>query len=196
MKIIGITGPSGSGKSLLSELARSLGFSTIDADEVYHSMLIPPSECLDALRSAFGDCIFLPDGQLCREALAKIVFSDPDKLDLLNKTVLEKVLSKIRGMISKLEQKGQDVVFVDAPTLIESGFNKECDTVISVLASKETRIRRIISRDRLSKEKAEERINAQKSDDFYRNNSDHIINNDSSAESFFSEAIILLKGLI
>ena len=196
MKIIGITGPSGSGKSLLGELAHSLGFPVIDADEVYHSMLIPPSECLDALRTSFGDDIFFPNGELCRKSLANIVFSDPEKLKLLNNTVLEKVLIKIRKMISDFENEGFSAVFVDAPTLIESGFNKECDIVISVLASKETRIKRIIARDGLTLEKAEARINAQKNDDFYCENSDHIINNDSSAESFFSEASILLKGLI
>lgn len=195
MKIIGITGPSGSGKSLLGELARSLGFPVIDADEVYHSMLVPPSECLDALRTSFGNDIFLPNGELCRKSLAKIVFSDSEKLKLLNSTVLDKVLIEIRKMISELENEGASIVFVDAPTLIESGFNKECDTVISVLASRETRIKRITARDGITSEKAEERINAQKDDDFYRENSDHIINNDSSAENFFSKASILLKGL-
>ena len=64
MKIIGITGPSGSGKSLLCRSLEQNQVFCIDADKVYHSLLIPPSRCLDAIREKFGDGVFLPDGSL------------------------------------------------------------------------------------------------------------------------------------
>lgn len=196
MKIIGITGPSGSGKSLLGKYLTSLGIPSIDADEVYHSMLIPPSPCLDALRSVFGDHIFNSDGTLDRSALAKIVFGDPKKLELLNATVLDKVLDKIRSMIGELEASGFDNVLVDGPTLIESGFYRECTTVISVLSDKDTRVARIMERDGISSEKAIERINAQKSDSFYIEHSHFVIYNNGSSEKFIEESKSLLKGLI
>ena len=196
MHIVGITGPSGSGKSLLGKYLSSKALPVINADEVYHSLLIPPSECLNKLRAAFGDDIFAEDGSLDRKKLATIVFSDKSKLALLNSTVLDVVLKETRQIIKQYETGGASVVFVDAPTLIESGFHKECNTVISVIASKETRIERIIARDNITKEKAEERIFAQKSDDFYYSHSNFVIINDTTEESFLNEAQTVLKGII
>ena len=106
------------------------------------------------------------------------------------------VLKETRQIIKQYETGGASVVFVDAPTLIESGFHKECNTVISVIASKETRIERIIARDNITKEKAEERIFAQKSDDFYYSHSNFVIINDTTEESFLNEAQTVLKGII
>ena len=195
MKILGVTGPTGSGKSLLCKYLSEMEIPCIDADKVYHSMLVPPSECLDALRQSFGDEIFAPDGSLDRARLGKIVFTCPEKLELLNKTVLDRVLVRIREMISDFEKQGFDTVAVDAPTLIESGFHKECTAVISVLADQGIRQTRIIERDAISKEKAELRINAQKRDDFYLENSDYAIRNNGDAEKFKSDIISLLANL-
>ena len=196
MKIIGITGPSGSGKSLLTTRIASMGYPVIDADGVYHSLLAPPSKCLDALREVFGNDIFSPDGTMDRVALAKIVFSDKEKLALLNGTVLPIVLDTIEDMIRELECQGNDKVILDAPTLIESGFYKKCHTVISVLCPKEIRVERIVLRDGISAQKAWERINAQKDDSFYREHSHIVITSDKEAEEFLSEAISLLSGTV
>ena len=194
MKLLGITGPTGAGKSLLcQELSKHIP--VIDADEVYHSLLIPPSECLNALRHAFGDTVFLHDGTLDRTALATVVFSDEEKLALLNQTVLDFVLQKIRSMIADFEQAGALAVAVDAPTLIESGFHKECDAVLSVLASPEVRLSRIIARDAISEEKAALRIAAQKDDDFYRAHSDVVLVNDGDADALISHAAEFLATL-
>ena len=182
MRIIGITGPTGSGKSMICRYFQESGIPCIDADSVYHRLLLPPSDCLNAIRMSFGNEIFSADGQLDRAKLAAIVFSDPQKLDILNKTVLGKVLCEIRNIIADYRRKGFDTVAVDAPTLIESGFNKECSSVICVLAPKEQRTSRIIERDCLSDEKAAQRVNAQKSDSFYIENSDFTIMNDGDVE--------------
>ncbi len=186
MHVYGITGPSGSGKSILSKYMTKNGVAHIDADRVYHELLVPPSPVLDALREAFGDKILNADGSLDRTALSAIVFNDKEKLALLNKTVLAFVLEEIRRMIKALEKDGFSAVAVDAPTLIESGFHKECDTVISVLSPKELRIERIMERDGLSREKATERTNAQKPYEFYEEYSDVILMNDGDIEAFFS----------
>lgn len=195
MKIIGITGPSGAGKSLLSLYLEKRGIPTIDADRVYHSLLIPPSDCLEALRAAFGEDIFLSDGSLDRETLGKIVFGDNAKLALLNSTVLSFVLDKMRLMIADLSAKEYEAVAIDAPTLIESGFDRECDVVISVLASSEARLARITERDSITKEKALLRIRAQKDDDFYISHSHSILYNNSSAADFEESAARLIDDL-
>lgn len=195
MRVYGITGPSGSGKSILSQYMTKNGVAHIDADRVYHELLIPPSRVLDALKNAFGEKILAKDGTLDRKALSAIVFNDKEKLALLNKTVLDFVLEKIRSMIKELEKSGYTSAAVDAPTLIESGFHKECDTVISVLSPKEMRIERIMARDGLSREKATERTNAQKPDEFYEEYSDIILVNDGDVDAFFERISAALPEL-
>jgi len=194
IRILGVTGPTGAGKSFLCK-ALSERIPMIDADEVYHSLLIPPSECLDALRQVFGNGVFSANGSLNRTALSEIVFFDEEKLALLNRTVLTFVLNKIREMIADLERQGHSCVLVDAPTLIESGFDRECDAVISLLASPELRLSRITARDEISEEKASLRISAQKDDDFYRTHSDLVLVNDGDTESLIRHATEFLATL-
>lgn len=193
IKKIGITGPSGSGKSLLSECLNDALIPTINADKLYHSMLIPPSRCLDAIAHVFGNDILKADGTIDRTVLASRVFCDDKQLKLLNDTVLPIVIDEIRALISKLEASGERIVAIDAPTLIESGFHKECDLVVSVLSSKEVRIDRISARDNISREKATERVYAQHSDDFYISASDKVLINDKDIDSFKAQAIELTK---
>ncbi len=195
MKIIGVTGPSGAGKSMLCEQFAKSGIPTINADGVYHSLLIPPSPCLDALRNAFGEKIFLSDGSLDRKALASIVFNDEEKLKLLNSTVLGFVIEKIRDLVVGFEKDGHMYALVDAPTLIESGFYKECHAVVSVLCPSETRIKRIMARDGLDEAAARLRTKAQKSDEFYRRHSDCIIINNSEKD-YLKDIDELMKKLI
>lgn len=184
MKIIGVTGPSGSGKTILTEYFAERGITTVDADKLYHSMLIPPSRCLDEIFKAFGSEVFNPDGSLDRAALSGVVFSDPEKLRLLNSTVLRLVLDEIRVILARLKENGEKAVIIDAPTLIESGFDKECDVVISVISNRERRIARISERDSISEQKARERVLAQKDDEFYRAHSHHVIYNDGTRQEF------------
>lgn len=195
MHVYGITGPSGSGKSILSKYMTQKNVAHIDADGVYHELLVPPSAVLDSLRDAFGGGVFNTDGTLDRKALSAIVFNDKEKLDLLNKTVHKFVLEEIRLRIKALEKDGVWAVAVDAPTLIESGFHKECDTVISVLSPKSQRIARIMARDGLSLEKATERTNAQKPDEFYKEHSDVVLMNDGGVEEFFNRISLALPEL-
>ena len=195
MRIIGITGPTGSGKTRLTEKISALGIPTVNADELYHSMLVPPSACLDAIRSQFGDEVFCGDGTLDRALLSKVVFSDKQKLELLNKTVLDIVISEMRRIISTLERNGNSTVAIDAPTLIESGFHKECDTVISVISAPELRAKRISERDSITPRKALERIKAQKDDAFYVDNSDVTIYNNNSTEEFEFKIDTLISEL-
>lgn len=185
MKIVGITGPTGAGKSLMSEYLRSVGIPVIDADGLYHSLLIPPSPCLDALWGAFGEGIFNADGSLDRKRLADIVFHSEEKLELLNRTVLDFVLDRSRVILKGYADEGYGVAAIDAPTLIESGFNRECDLVVSVICRRETRIERIIARDGIDRAAAESRVNGQKSNEFYTESSDVVITNDSGEEEFY-----------
>ena len=196
MKIIGITGPSGSGKSILAGALRDRGISVIDADELYHSLLVPPSRCLDLIRDAFGDEIFNADGTLNRPALASIVFSDEEKLELLNSTVLSVVVDEAKKILSELAAHGEQIAAIDAPTLIESGFNAECDLVVSVISDADTRAERISERDHIGHDDAIRRIRAQKNDEFYKRHSDLVIFNDGNIGALTKQAERIIASAI
>ncbi len=197
MFIIGITGPTGAGKSLLCEELTRRGIPVLDADVMYHELLIPPSPCLDALRSAFGNDIFSADGSLDRPALSQLVFHDKEQLALLNRTVLGFVLDRLRTELRALEAQGHTHAAVDAPTLIESGFDRECHKVLSVLSPTPLRLERIMARDGLDRERAEARIAAQKEDAFYVSHSDAVLSNHGDASALFQDfdALAVAWGL-
>lgn len=202
IKIIGLTGPSGAGKTRLCTIAEGYGIKSIDTDAVYHSLLVPPSPCLDELVREFGAEILLPDGTLSRPVLSSIVFDEKDtaktKLARLGEITHKYVLDRAREIINTANNKGETAIIVDAPALYESGFDKECDFVICLLADPSLRLERIIDRDSISKERADARINGQKSDDFYSSRADYTITNNCSTEQLRIELerILSNRGLI
>lgn len=195
VKILGVTGPTGAGKSLLCRELSRQGIPVIDADAVYHTLLVPPSPCLLSLRHAFGDEIFRADGTLDRDTLSTLVFSSEEKLRLLNATVLHFVLEKIREEVRLLSKEGSSIVAVDAPTLIESGFHRECHRVLALLSPATARKERIMARDGLSEEKARARIEAQPSDDFYREHSHFVLYNDGDWDQVLQSLLAILRQI-
>lgn len=197
MKIIGITGPSGSGKSEVAKILRNKKIAVLDADEIYHSLLVPPSECLDAIRKSFGDDIFDADGVLIRSELAKIVFADKEKLALLNSITHTFVTDKMRAMLRECESRGDEVVALDVPLLFEAEVDKLFSTNlnIAVLAERTVRVSRISARDNISEAAAFERISAQPDDDFYVVRADKVIYNDGCEAELEGQILQILKEL-
>ena len=180
MKVIGLAGGSGSGKGEASKIFLKLGIPSIDADAVYHKITSKKSNCLDALAFEFGETIINSDGGLDRRKLAEIVFQSENsdsKRRKLNEISHKFVLEEIRDEIHEYEKKGEAAVIVDAPLLFESGFDKECDLIISVIAPIETRVKRIILRDKITEEKALARIKTQLSDEDLSKRSNYLIYN-------------------
>ncbi|MBQ9080263.1 MAG: dephospho-CoA kinase [Clostridia bacterium] len=198
MKVIGLTGPSGSGKGWVCRLISQFGIPCIDTDAVYHQLLAPPSPCLDELSSTFGINILRNDGSLDRAALASIVFSDEAKLKLLNEVTHKYILGKTDSILEKYRVQGCIAAIVDAPALFESGYDKKCDFVITVTAPREKRIDRIIKRDALTEEAARKRIDAQKPDEFYSSHANYTVTNngcDTILEQELND-ILRREGLI
>ena len=193
MLLIGLTGPSGAGKSTVSRILSSFGLPVLDADDIYHTLLTPPSECLSDLTECFGREVLFPDGTLNRAALASIVFNDPAELEKLNHITHSHVLRDFRRQLKKLRDDGVPAAVFDAPQLFESGANRECNIVISVLAEEETRLHRIMERDGISRDAALERIRAPKSDRFFRTHSDYVIENDLGVESLTPQVESILR---
>lgn len=194
MLIIGLTGPSGAGKGVVASLLADYGIPSIDTDAVYHGLLTPPSSCLDELKGRFGEEILFPDGTLNRGALAALVFSPGHEADLsaLNTIAHRHILAQTRQMLAAYEADGIPAVLVDAPQLFESGFDRECGFILSVLAPYELRLARIMERDGLTEERARARLDASHTDEFFRERSDAVIINDGSMGSMTSEIRRLL----
>lgn len=194
MLIVGLTGPSGAGKGVVASLLAGYGIPSIDTDKVYHDLLVPPSACLDELTARFGAEILSLDGTLNRGALAALVFSPGHGEDLadLNAIAHRHILNQTRQLLAVHKAEGAVAVLVDAPQLFESGFDRECGFILSVLAPYELRLARIMERDGLSEERARARLDASHSDEFFRDRSDAVIVNGESVDSMASEVRRLL----
>ena len=180
MLVIGLTGPTGAGKSVVGAIFAAHGIPIIDADAVYHQLLIPPSACLNELVYTFGHQILTPGGTLDRRALGNIVFSDEAQLHQLNIITHRYVMTSIKAKLEQLRRDGVRAAVLDAPQLFEAEADKLCNVIVSVLADKEVRIERIMSRDGIDRESAMRRIAAQKSDDFFRTHSNYVIENNGN----------------
>lgn len=187
MKIIGLTGGSGAGKTAVSVCFQALGAGTVDADAVYRNLCAESRPMLEALAAAFGD-VLTPEGALDRPKLAKIVFSDLEKLDILNKLTFPYIRAASEARFMELAESGHTVILYDAPTLFQTGADALCAAVIGVIASRETRIARIISRDGLSWEAAAARIDAQPDEGFYRSRCRFVIENNGTPEELEAQA--------
>ncbi len=188
-KTIGLTGPTGAGKSTASAVAENMGIQVIDCDSVAREAVLKGSDGLFALQKAFGEDILLPSGELDRKILAQKAFSSEVSTELLNNTLLPFVVKLVEEKIEK------DIVLLDAPTLFESGLNLKCDYTIAVLSAPEIRLKRIMERDSISEKEALLRMNAGKKDDFYKKNADYIIYNNADEKALTAEFEKILGGL-
>lgn len=181
MKIIGLTGGSGSGKGEVSKILAELDIPSIDTDLVYRELTAADTPCLRVLSDEFGTGIISEDGSLDRATLAGLVFSGEGadaRRERLNQIAHRFILDETRKRLRLYAERGYSMVIVDAPVLFESGFDKECDAVICVIADRDVRISRIVARDSLSEEAAKMRIDSQMSDSALKERSDYaIVNN-------------------
>lgn len=174
-KLIGLTGKTGAGKSTVSKMLEGFGAFIIDGDKVAREVLNLSPDLELKLKAAFGSDIY-ENGVLLRKELAKRAFSSHENTELLN-SIFHPVINKRLFELSNEAFKTHSVAVVDAAAVIESGFYKSCDCLITVYAPESIRLERIMRRDSLTKEEAMWRINAQKDDEFYFSKSDIIINN-------------------
>ena len=152
--IIGITGGTGAGKSVVSAYLKKRGAAIIDADALSREITKEGGIALPEIDKAFPGVI--KDGVLDRKALGRIVFSDSGKLSVLNE-ITHKYIKKLT---EERIENADGIIILDAPLLFEAGEDKLCDKVIFVTADEDVRIKRIMARDNLSFEDAKQRIDA------------------------------------
>ena len=192
MKIIGITGGVGSGKSrVLNELKVQYGAYIIEADKLAHELMEPGKVIYEEIVTAFGEDILCEEEPhvIDRVKLGKIVFSDKKHLEALNKIVHPLVKKSILMLIRQAKEKGDVRLFViEAALLIEDEYKSICDELWYIWVDKETRIKRLMLQRNYTKEKSVSIMNNQSSDEFYKENCDFIIDNNRDYE-YTSEQI-------
>ena len=190
MKILGITGGTGSGKTTLLREAEALGALCIDCDALYHRLLETDKSLLADIEARFPGVV--QDGVLQRKALGNQVFSDGAALCDLNE-ITHKVVC--REVLRLLQQSDASFAVIDAIALFESGLADLCDTTVAVTAPRDKRIARLMQRDGISRDYAEQRLNAQKSDAEFAVLAHEILQNDSTPEVFSQKCKQFLKGV-
>lgn len=192
MRIIGLTGGSGTGKGTFAALLRDKGAGWVDADAVYRRLCAENRDMLSELDAAFGG-VLDETGALDRPKLARIVFADPDKLKMLNGITLPYI--RAASLDEMRAQGGCPFVLYDAPTLFEVGADDLCERIIGVLADTEVRIKRIMARDGLDETAARARVGAQPDADFYRTRCDYIVENNGGIADLQQQADAIFENL-
>lgn len=193
MKIIGITGNSGSGKSTISKLiSKNYEAKIIDADKIAKEMTKNNGEYLQAIRQAFGNDV-IKNNELDRKKLADIVFLNRAEKEKLDGLTFEYVVEEIKKELEANQNLDYQYIILDVPLLFESKLDKLCDYTIGVIANKTEKIKRICKRDKLSKEKALQRLNSQPNDEFFTKNCNTVINNENKEETIKIVNEIMLK---
>lgn len=194
-RIIGLTGQSGAGKSTVAKFLEQNGFYVINADLLVRKIYNSGSPCLKTIAAVFGEDIITDNGTPDRKLLAERAFSSKENTALLSSIVHPFVTAELFDEIKKAAEIGTTTVVYDAPQLFESNADVICDEIISVAAEKSVRLDRICKRDNISEELAFMRMNAQLEEEFFRENSDYIIENNSDLSSLNVQLVGLLKQL-
>ena len=196
MRVIGITGGIGAGKSTVAALYASHGVPVIDADAVSHALTAPQGEALPLIRDAFDDAVFRADGTLERAMLAKTVFvDDPAPRKQLNAILHPLITRRILADLARLRDAGEPAVLLDVPLLFESGMDRLCDAVLCVSAPESVRVQRLRGRDRMSAEEALRRIRSQNPQQRTESLSDYVLHTDAPIPDTRRRALALWQTI-
>lgn len=197
MKVIGLTGGIGAGKSTVTDFLKQKGYTVIDADAIAHQITEKGTDTLKEIALQFGPDILQADGALDRKKLAAIVFSDERKKTLLERITTVEVVNIIKKRLDYLREEGKyDIIFVDAPLLFETGADKLTDLVWLVDADLEARISRVMERDRTSREAVRHRIENQMGSEEKKKLSQEIIDNSKGKEELYQQIERLLMRYV
>lgn len=183
--VVGLTGQTGSGKTTVCDVFSSNGFSVINADMIARKVVEKGKPCLEDIRDFFGSDVISIDGTLDRKKLASMVFTDKSRLEILNSITYPYITSEILRTIKSFSGEGKKLILLDAPTLFESRADDFCELIISVISRDDLRKSRIMERDGITEEEAVNRMNSQLEEEFFRNNSDFIIKNNSDVLNLY-----------
>ena len=190
-KIIGITGGIASGKSTVTNYLRQKGYQVIDADQVVHELRAKGGKLYQALVSWLGSAILNEAGELDRPKLSQLIFSSQENLaksSRLQNDIIRQELANRRDQLAKIEE----TFFMDIPLLFEQDYADWFDEVWLVDVSKGTQLERLMARNNLSQEEAQQRIAAQLSLADKRQRAEIVIDNNGALSDTLKQVQALL----
>lgn len=195
MKIIGITGRSGCGKSSVTRLFAAQGYPCIDADLVAREVLEPGSVCINQLQNAFGSDIVDESGAVRRRLLADRAFATPEGTAKLTDITHPEILRRIDARLQEAERAGARLAFVDGAVIVGTPFASRCDQLLVITAPYEQSVARICARDGIAPAMARRRLDAQTPEQVLRDAATFVLENDEAPERLQERAIALLHQL-
>ena len=186
MRVFGLTGKSGAGKSYAAAIFEKNGFYIVDGDVIAREITLSGSPVLGRLSERFGKDIVRDDGSLDRKLLAERAFSSEENRLALNEITHGEIDKVISEKLEEAEKEGYSFALIDAAALLESPSKKRCEKIIVVHAEKNVRLKRIMGRDGIDEKDALIRINAQKDDEYYLSSADYVIENN---DEFLAEKV-------
>ncbi|MER0000656.1 MULTISPECIES: dephospho-CoA kinase [Corynebacterium] len=188
MKLIGLTGGIGSGKSTVAKLCAQRGWRVVDADCIARDIVKPGQPALAELAEKFGEDILQEDGSLDRKELARRAFVDKEHTELLNSITHPRIQEETQRRFAAAREEGVDFTVYDMPLLVDNGLDGDMDFVIVVDVDPEERVRRLVEFRGLDEADARKRINAQISDDKRLAAASHVIDNNGTQEQLAERA--------
>ncbi len=178
MKVIGMTGGIGCGKSAVCRyLEKEYHAQIIYSDQVAHELMEPGTDCYRRLRELFGEAYLLPDGHLDRKKIGDAAFKDPQLIARMNEIVHPAVWDEIVSRINRAKESGTELVVLESALLVGSSYRALCDEFWNVYADEETRIQRLIQSRDITREKAENIMARQHSETQFREGCDFTLDN-------------------
>lgn len=182
MKIIGLTGGIGSGKSTVSKYLKVKGLPVVDADQLARDIVEPGRQANLEIKDCFGMGVMNADGSINRKKLGKLVFSDKKLLAKLNEITHKEIIAAIKCSLAQCEQKGVKVVFIDAPLLFELGLDSLVEETWVIDAPDHLRIKRLLERDATSEEEIQSVISSQMPQSLKKEKATVVIDNSMGVE--------------
>lgn len=195
MKVIGLTGGIGSGKSTVSKFLAHLGAVVIDADKVGHEVFKPGTKAWQEVVDAFGQGIISADGTIDRRKLGEIVFSNPGARAKLNQVMHPLIYEQVKSRMEEYGRKGAAIIIVEAPLLLEVGWKSLVDEVWVTSASEATVIKRLKEQKGLSEAQSLARIRAQLTDEERIRQADVVIDTDCALDELKERVEALWRKL-
>lgn len=197
MRVLGVTGGTGCGKTVVCRILKEQGGKIIDADKITRKLQEPGEVVYDEIRDHFGDEIIQPDGTIDRKKLGAIVFSDVAQRRALNTIVHSRVSQEIKRRIAKYEEEGNvPFVVLDVPLPIEEGFFDTANCIWAVVANDDLRVARLVKRMGITEAEAEARISVQMSNREYEDIADVTILNEGDVFELKSLVLYELKRFL
>ena len=195
MKIIGVTGISGSSKTTVTRMLAGMGGFAVETDPLAHTLMRKGRPAYNEIVAFFGAGILDANGEIHRPALGKLVFGDKEKLACLEGILHPKVAAETANLIAEAEKTGKyKFAIIDAPLLIEAGMHKDCDSCWLVTASRETMLARIIARDGITPNAAAKRLASRTGDEVLKPYADVIIENNGENLADLKEKVTAALG--